>query len=372
MNHDDDRIYDDVPRLDGNDLERVLRNARRGSAPPADEGQALLPREAWLAQCGIPVRYRNPQADRVPAVCRDAFLAYCRSLRENIITGRGLYILGGVGVGKSHLLALIALAARRVMLPDGPWDVEVIDTPDPATGQVSRTAREVRRPRRATVRYVLGGELDNLLRSERGNPLEQFEGYDLLLFDDLDRLYATAWSRHQLETMVERAYSEQRCWIVAVNGHFVADPALERTASRWQATMIAINAGEGDRRTQRTATASDAPDPEPHAAEPAIAEPEAEAEAEDEAEPEEEADRDLLLPGLSLHQAIGELCGDLSIPHRTALLRFLLHIARDPYQPDDEADLVALLHAFPPCGADVDDPDAWFGAARAQQAQLTC
>jgi len=60
----------------------------------------------WLRLCGVGERYWDSHDDRL----REAgdIIAYMEHLTENLSQGRGLLILGPLGVGKTSALALIA------------------------------------------------------------------------------------------------------------------------------------------------------------------------------------------------------------------------------------------------------------------------
>lgn len=203
----------------------------------SSEDKALrkaLDDERYLAQCGVPRRYRHPSWDRVAVPAGiDMLRSYCEHIRQRMLDGGGLLLQSPPGRGKSSILALIALAARDVMLPH-----EGI-------------------PRAPVVRYVFAPDLYHALtfpdryQAER-ELLSEWRTCDLLLLDDADRLYRGQSGYHtaEFDAFVEHRYAQVRSTVMALNdaGAFGGEE-WAAAQSRWSETMeVVMLTGDDQRR----------------------------------------------------------------------------------------------------------------------------
>ena len=202
--------------------------------PPDPEREANLHR-AYLAAVGFGRRYCEPQWTEMLPEAQRELRPYCDRIAEHIAAGEGATLYGGVGTGKTHALGLIALAAAKVFV------------------SVGIAARK--RPR---VRYVFAPDLYDALWSD-SNPeararVLQWQGCELLLLDDADRLYGTAYNISRFESFVERRHGELRATCITVNsGELFRRPELARTVDRWrETTTVRVKfSGESRRRDRR-------------------------------------------------------------------------------------------------------------------------
>lgn len=151
----------------------------------------------------IPSRYRGVSFDRPPVsdIARDlstrhvvnAVQSFTDNLEENLATGKGLWLMGNTGTGKTTLAMLVAktaLAAGKT--------VAIYFTPNLLT-QIRKTYQA----------------------SESEDAYEKFFGrltsVDLLYIDDLGSERRTDWVVEQLYALVNERYDNQRSMLVTSN-----------------------------------------------------------------------------------------------------------------------------------------------------------
>ena len=164
---------------------------------------------------GIPKRYRGVSFDRQPICDLDPSLLrgvrhYVRELAKNLDKGRGLWIHGDVGTGKTSLAMLVSKAAL-----EAGRSVAIYSMP--------RLLARIRRTYETE-----SGEEGYLSFFDR------LSSVDLLHLDDLGAEKRTDWVLEQLYAIVDRRYEEERSMVVTTN---LDVPALEeqigeRTVSR--------------------------------------------------------------------------------------------------------------------------------------------
>jgi DNA replication protein DnaC len=146
----------------------------------------------------IPAKYRGVSFDRPPVTQMNEIVVrrvreYCRSIAENLDEGRGLWLYGSSGTGKTTLAML-----------------------------VSRTALEAGR---SVAIYSLPKLLSRIRRTfdaERGEQsyadlFERLSTVDLLHIDDLGAENRTEWVLEQLYALVNERYEAQRSLVVTTN-----------------------------------------------------------------------------------------------------------------------------------------------------------
>lgn len=180
----------------------------------------------------IPCRCELARADRMARMCRDArdgdgskeaAERLERRMRRAGIPKRfwnvqpiggwrdGAYIVGNVGVGKSHMAAQMALGA----MDEG-----------------------------ATVRFMAGGEFLRRLRDSfdgegtEGGIIRSLSTCDLLILDDLGKDKPTDWAVSMLYQLVDARYNEDRP--IVVTSQYERDQLLERFALGERDTAEAI------------------------------------------------------------------------------------------------------------------------------------
>jgi DNA replication protein DnaC len=190
----------------------------------------------------IPRRYRGVSFDRAPVsdIARTApeqirsVRRYVRTIEENLDAGRGLWIQGDVGTGKTTLAMLVSKAAL-----DAGRSVAIYSLP----------------------------RLLNLLResmdSESGKLdfIDRLTAVDLLHIDDLGAEHQTDWVLEQLYSIVNARYEAERAIVATTN--LMPDQLSDRLGARTVSRLVEICGdliplfGEDKRRefrAERTAT----------------------------------------------------------------------------------------------------------------------
>jgi DNA replication protein DnaC len=146
----------------------------------------------------IPAKYRGVSFDRPPVTQMNEIVVrrvreYCRSIADNLDQGRGLWLYGSSGTGKTTLAML-----------------------------VSRTALEAGR---SVAIYSLPKLLARIRRTfdaEHGEQsyadlFQRLATVDLLHIDDLGAENRTEWVLEQLYALVNERYESQRSLVVTTN-----------------------------------------------------------------------------------------------------------------------------------------------------------
>ncbi|MEA2225701.1 MAG: replication protein DnaC [Solirubrobacteraceae bacterium] len=184
----------------------------------------------------VPKRYRGVSFDRppVPEIARvapeqvQAVRRYVRDIDANLDAGRGLWLMGDVGTGKTTLAMIVSKAAL-----DAGRSVAIYSLP-------------------RLLNLVRGA-----IESEAGMVgfLERLAAVDLLHIDDLGVENTTEWVLEQLYSIINTRYEDERAMIVTTNLRYEQLIAQlgERTVSR----LVAICGdglplyGEDDRLSHR-------------------------------------------------------------------------------------------------------------------------
>jgi DNA replication protein DnaC len=167
----------------------------------------------------IPRRYRGVSFDRPPVsdIARTApeqirsVRRYVRMIEENLDSGRGLWIQGDVGTGKTTLAMLISKGAL-----DAGRSVAIYSLP----------------------------RLLNLLResmvSQEGKLdfMDRLTAVDLLHIDDLGAEHQTDWVLEQLYSIVNARYEAERAIVATTN--LMPDGLSERLGARTVSRLVEI------------------------------------------------------------------------------------------------------------------------------------
>jgi DNA replication protein DnaC len=171
----------------------------------------------------MPRHYRGVSFERppVPEIARVApdvvqeVRRYVREIDTNLDAGRGLWLMGDVGTGKTTLAMIVSKAAI-----DAGHSVAIYSLP----------------------------RLLNLIRAaietEAGmiGFLEQLAAVDLLHIDDLGAENTTEWVLEQLYSIVNSRYEDERAMIVTTNLRY--DELIEQLGERTVSRLVAI-CGDG-------------------------------------------------------------------------------------------------------------------------------
>jgi DNA replication protein DnaC len=185
----------------------------------------------------IPRRYQGVSFDRPPVsdIARTApdqiqsIRRYVRAIEQNLDSGRGLWLMGDVGTGKTTLAMLVSKAAL-----DAGRSVAIYSLP----------------------------RLLNLLRESMDSDegmldfMDRLTAVDLLHLDDLGAENQTDWVLEQLYSIVNARYEAERAIVATTN--LMPDELSERLGSRTVSRLVEICGdliplfGEDKRREFRT------------------------------------------------------------------------------------------------------------------------
>jgi DNA replication protein DnaC len=185
---------------------------------------------------GIPKRFRGvgfdrqPIADMDPALTREIRL-FVRDIKPNLDKGRGLWLFGDVGTGKTSLAMLVSKAAL-----EAGHSVAIYSLP--------RLLSDIKET------YEDSSERSYMQLFER------LVGVDLLHIDDLGAEKRTDWVLEQLYSIINERWQEQRSIIVTTNLVDVDELRAQigpRTVSRLHEMCDLIPIMGRDRRMQQHA-----------------------------------------------------------------------------------------------------------------------
>jgi DNA replication protein DnaC len=160
-------------------------------------------RRARGVASAIPRRYRGVSFDRPPVsdMARDpahstvveAVREYCEAISERLAEGRGLWLMGDVGTGKTTLAMLVSKAAAEAGRA-----VAIYSLP--------RLLARIRRT------YDAEAGEDSYL-----DFFERLTSVDLLHIDDLGAEKSSDWVLEQLYAIVDERYEMERSMVVTTN-----------------------------------------------------------------------------------------------------------------------------------------------------------
>jgi DNA replication protein DnaC len=182
---------------------------------------AVIPRKYRL------VSFDTPPVTDIPAPQVRAVRDWLRSLDAQLEAGRGLWLYGDVGTGKTTLAMLAskhALEAGRTV----------------AIYSLPRLLAEIRKT------------FDDEAQESYVSLLDRLAAVDLLHVDDLGAEKTSPWVLEQLYALVNARYEEQRAMIVTTNleREALAEQIGERTVSRLEEMCEVIPLYGADARRQ--------------------------------------------------------------------------------------------------------------------------
>ena len=202
-------------RCDGSGFlyDEAKRTARPCSCRPA----RLARKKAAAVQGRLPKRFREVSFDREPLLSLErraphvirAVRQYCRSVSASLDDGRGLWLFGGTGTGKTTLAMLVSKAAM----------------------EADRTVAIYSLPRLLS---MLRGSYDDDALYSLNDLIDRLCAVDLLHVDDVGAEQTSPWVLEQLYTIINTRYEEGRAVLVTTN---LGDDELraqigDRTVSR--------------------------------------------------------------------------------------------------------------------------------------------
>ena len=180
----------------------------------------------------VPRRYRGASFDRPPVVGMpepvvSAVRSYVRNLTDRVEEGRGMWLVGDVGTGKTTLAMIVSNAAL-----EAGYSVAIYSLP----------------------------RLLNLIRDEVGSEnslldlLDRLSGVDLLHIDDLGAQHTTPWRLEQLYSIVDARYQAGRPILATTN---LMPATLAEQMGRQILTTVTED-GTGQKTEQRREVSNDA------------------------------------------------------------------------------------------------------------------
>lgn len=180
----------------------------------------------------IPKRYRGASFDRppvlgMPEAVVSAVRGYVRNLDGHIEEGRGMWLVGDVGTGKTTLAMIVSAAALQAG-----YTVAIYSLP----------------------------RLLNLIRDEIGTEnslldlLDRLSSVDLLHIDDLGAQHTTPWRLEQLYSIVDARYQAQRPILATTN---LLPEALAEQMGRQILTTVTED-GAGQKTEEKREVSNDA------------------------------------------------------------------------------------------------------------------
>ena len=202
-------------RCDGSGF--VVDEAMRLAQPCRCRAQRVSRRRAQSLQAVVPKRYRGVGFDRPPIAGMPETVVrpvrqYVRKLGEMLARGRGLWLFGNSGTGKTTLAMLVSKAAI-----DAGHSVAIFSMP--------RLLAEIRDT------YDEDSDLSYVAF------LDRLVAVDLLHIDDLGAENPSPWVLEQLYAIVNARYEDERAMLVTTNlddPQQLADQIGTRTVSRME------------------------------------------------------------------------------------------------------------------------------------------
>jgi DNA replication protein DnaC len=157
--------------------------------------QRISRAQARTLSAVIPRRYRDVSFDRPPVTDIDAGIVravrdYAGRIDDHLAAGRGLWLMGPPGTGKTTLAMLVSKAAS-----DAGHSVAIYSLP--------RLLNEIRDTHRAERSHVA--------------LLDRLSAVDLLHVDDVGAQRSTDWVLEELYSIVNARYEEQRAMLITTN-----------------------------------------------------------------------------------------------------------------------------------------------------------
>ena len=187
-------------------------------------------RAEWLRRCGVGERYWD--VDRARLREPGQVVPYLDALGEKVAEGRGLLLLGPVGVGKTATLSLIASTAMEHEIM-GAWYTT-------ATRLITHLLRGTEM-RREWV-YSDDGYGGREGREEDVDPKE----WPLLLLDEFGAAYESEYTMGAFEDYLGYRYDRKRATCVATNltpDEIRHNSHYARMVDRWREICIVVGIG---------------------------------------------------------------------------------------------------------------------------------
>ncbi len=202
-------------RCDGSGF--LFDEGKRVARPCTCRPARLARKKASAVQGRLPKRFREVSFDREPLLSMErraphvirAVRQYCRGIVSNLDEGRGLWLFGNTGTGKTTLAMLVSKSAM----------------------EADRTVAIYSLPR---LLAMLRGSYDDDALYSLNDLIDRLCAVDLLHVDDVGAEQTSPWVLEQLYTIINTRYEDGRAVVVTTN---LGDDELraqigDRTVSR--------------------------------------------------------------------------------------------------------------------------------------------
>jgi DNA replication protein DnaC len=216
----------------------VVDDERRVATPCRCRAQVMGRRRTAVLSGVVPRKYRGVSFDRPPvtAIADVAgpqvrqVRAFVRDIDANLDAGRGLWLFGSVGTGKTTLAMLVSKAAL-----DAGRSVAIYSLP--------RLLAEIRTT------------FDDDARSSYTELLDRLADVDLLHVDDVGAEKTSDWVLEQLYAIINARYEEERSVVITTNleREDLVTQITERTVSRLEEMCEVLPLWGNDARRQQFA-----------------------------------------------------------------------------------------------------------------------
>ena len=210
----------------------VIDEDTRVASPCRCRPSRVEKRRARQLSAVIPRKYRGVSFDRSPVTDMPEpqvriVRRFVAALEENLDGGRGLWLHGQVGTGKTTLAMLVSRAAL-----DAGRSVAIYSLP--------RLLNEIRDTHRAERSHV--------------DLLDRLTAVDLLHIDDVGAERSTDWVLEELYSIVNARYEDKRSMVITTNimdREALCEQITERTVSRLTEMCDELPLDGHDRRMDR-------------------------------------------------------------------------------------------------------------------------
>jgi DNA replication protein DnaC len=171
-----------------------------------------------MKHAGFEKRHMVVDPERIPV--REEIEQYLGALAENVETGRGLILVGDVGVGKT--MALSYMARRMLVENYGVWCARMAELVDAIADRESR---------KATVMRLISVQI--------------------LMLDDFGTAEMQPWVLSTLDGVVDKRYSDEKPTLISTNmtrDKLLHDPNLRRMVDRWRQCNRLLKFGDQSQR----------------------------------------------------------------------------------------------------------------------------
>jgi len=193
---------------------------------------SIARRRAASLEGRVPKRYRGASFDRPPVLGMpepviSAVRSYVRNIDKRLSEGRGMWIVGDVGTGKTTLAMIVSAAAI----------------------EAGRSVAIYSLPR---LLMLIRDEIDT--ENALLDLLDRLSSVDLLHIDDLGAQHTTPWRLEQLYSIVDARYQAGRAIVATTN--LMPDQLAEQMGRQLLTTVT--EDGAGQRNEERRVVSNDA------------------------------------------------------------------------------------------------------------------